>query len=81
MPRISLMQHPAEVGETYLEHLRVAAGFGIRMILGGAACLVHAVLPFLFTTTGSRTITVLHHRMVTARARQRVQQRAAVSRP
>ena len=68
MPRISFTQHPAEVGETYFEHLGVAAGFGTRMILGGAACLVHAVFPFLFTTTGSRTITALHRRMVASRA-------------
>ena len=31
-------EHPASVGETYGEHLVMASGFGIRMILGGMAC-------------------------------------------
>lgn len=61
--------HPASVGENYVEHLGMASGFGFRMVLGGIACLVHGVLPFLFTKTGSRIITDLHGRMVTNRAR------------
>jgi hypothetical protein len=38
-------------------------GFGVRMIGGGLACLVHAVFPFLFVTTGSRTTERLHRRL------------------
>ena len=45
----------------------MASGFGMRMILGGLACLVHGLLPFLFVRTGSATITALHARMVTHR--------------
>lgn len=59
--------HPASVGETYWQHLRHAGGFGMRMIAGGMACVLHAVLPFLFVKTGSQQITVLHHKMVTNR--------------
>lgn len=51
-------EHPASVGESYVEHFGMASGFGFRMILGGLACLVHGILPFLFTKTGSRIITV-----------------------
>jgi hypothetical protein len=40
------------------------------MVLAGLACLVHAVLPFLFVKTGSRTISVLHDRMVANRVRK-----------
>ncbi len=61
--------HPATVGETYGEHLAAASGFGFRMILAGLACLVHGVLPFLFTRTGSTAIGELHTRMVTNRRR------------
>lgn len=46
--------HPAAVGESYLQHLRFAARFGARMAGGGAAALVHAILPFCFVTTASR---------------------------
>lgn len=54
------VDHPANVGETYRQHLRFAAGFGGSMLGGGLACLVHAFLPFLFQTRGSRTVRMLH---------------------
>jgi len=59
--------HPASVGETYSEHLLRAACFGVRMIAAGIACLVHALLPFLFEHTGSAAITELNDRMVVNR--------------
>ena len=43
--------------------------FGSRMILGGLACMLHGLLPFLFTSTGRRTIELLHDRMVINRRR------------
>jgi hypothetical protein len=61
-------QHPASVGETYGQHLRAASFFGIRMLVGGLACLVHAFLPFLFERTASRCISQLHQRMVVNRS-------------
>lgn len=69
MSRWSFTAHPNEVGETYAQHLGVATGFGVAMIGGGLACLVHGALPFLFTRTGSSVIARLHERMVTARRR------------
>jgi hypothetical protein len=69
MARISFTDHPASVGESYAEHMGVASAFGVRMILGGLACLVHGIFPFLFTRTGSRIITQLHDRMVAHRVR------------
>ena len=59
--------HPQSVGESYGEHLVTASGFGLRMILAGLACIVHALLPFVFIKTGSAQITVLHDRMVANR--------------
>lgn len=61
--------HPASVGETYGEHLAHASGFGLRMILGGLACILHGLLPFLFVKTGSKQVSVLHDRMVTNRSK------------
>jgi hypothetical protein len=54
------IQHPHEVGETYGEHFGAAAGFGLKMIVGGLACLVHAVFPFLCERTGSETVRALN---------------------
>ncbi|WP_057883589.1 DUF6356 family protein [Tsuneonella troitsensis] len=61
--------HPASVGETYGEHLAHASGFGLRMIVGGFACILHGLLPFLFVKTGSKQVSVLHDRMVTNRSK------------
>ena len=57
-------EHPASVDETYGEHFIIATGFGVRMILGGFACLLHGIFPFLFVKTGSAQISTLHDRMV-----------------
>jgi hypothetical protein len=59
--------HPASVGETYGQHLRHASAFGVRMMLGGVACIIHGLLPFLFVRTGSAQIRTLHDRMVVNR--------------
>lgn len=56
-------RHPNEVGETYGAHFANASKFGLRMVAGGLACLVHAVFPFLFVRTASRTMDALHRRM------------------
>jgi hypothetical protein len=63
-------EHPASVGETYTEHMGRAACFGVRMMAAGVACLVHALLPFLFVHTGSRTIAELNDRMAAGRRTQ-----------
>jgi len=64
--------HPSSVGESYFEHLRIASGFALRMLLGGLACLVHAFLPFLFVRTGSNCIAQLNERMMARRQGARV---------
>lgn len=63
-------EHPASVGETYVEHFGVATSFGLSLTKAGLACLIHAVLPFLFTNYGRSTIADLHLRMVTHRDRR-----------
>jgi hypothetical protein len=61
------VDHPASVGETYLEHMGVAASFGGQMVLGGLACFIHALLPFTCERAASRQIALLHDRMVVNR--------------
>jgi hypothetical protein len=67
--RKAFVEHPASVGEGYFEHLCHAMWFAVRMILGGIACLVHAVFPFLFVKTGSHAIEELNERMVLNRSK------------
>ena len=64
------LKHPRSVGETYVEHMEMAAGFGVAMIIGGLACLIHALIPACFETTGSRIISHLHTRIVLNRRRK-----------
>ena len=59
--------HPASAGETYLGHLAQAWVFGVRMIACGMACLVHALVPEAFTSTGSNTVRDLYRSMVVNR--------------
>lgn len=65
----SFTAHPRAVGETYLKHMGTAASFGWAMLKGTGACFVHALLPFLFTRTGSGIFAELHGRTVTHRRR------------
>lgn len=57
------LRHPRDVGERYGEHFATAAGFGARMVCGGLACIVHAVIPALFVRTASNTVKSLYGRM------------------
>jgi hypothetical protein len=59
-PIRAFTDHPASVGESYWQHMAFAVRFGARMIGGGLACLVHALLPFAFVTRGSETVRALH---------------------
>ena len=59
--------HPAEVGETYTEHMAYASSVGSRMVLAGLACMIHGILPFLFKTTGSEAVARLHNLMMEKR--------------
>lgn len=53
-------EHPESVGESYGEHLVRATVFGGRMVVAGIACMLHALLPFVFVRTGSVAIEELH---------------------
>lgn len=55
--------HPSSVGETYAKHAATAGGFGWQLVTAGLACLVHAVLPWMFEDFASRRVKALHTRM------------------
>ena len=63
MLRRLFVEHPQSVGESYGEHFSVASWYGVRLLGAGLACMVHALLPFLFVRTGSATIERLHGHM------------------
>ncbi len=55
-----LFEHPRTVGETYFEHMRASLGTAGKLALAAGACVVHAVVPSLCTTTGSSMVLKLH---------------------
>lgn len=57
------LQHPREVRESYFEHMGVATRFGFLMVRSGLACMVHGIVPALFTRTGSSTVKRLYGEM------------------
>ena len=66
-PKHLFTAHPAAVGETYFEHGATAIRFGLTMIAGGVACLIHAVVPALCAHSASERVKRLYTQM---RARQ-----------
>lgn len=56
-------EHPASVGETYTEHMRVAAHFAKELGLAAGAAAVHAVFPALCRTSASERVKRLHVEM------------------
>jgi hypothetical protein len=66
------LAHPRSVDENYLEHQAVALGFSATLLKAAAACFIHALVPALFPSTGSRLIAQLHEQMVTKRAIKRL---------
>ena len=66
----SSRSHLAEAGMDYLGHLARASRIGGALVVAGFACLVHGVLPGLFTTKASRTVIKLHEEISSAPAHQ-----------
>jgi len=60
--------HPRSLGMSWWDHGVGAVKIGGEMIGAGAACLVHAVVPGLFTETAGRTVVRLHDHMQQRRA-------------
>ena len=52
--------HPAEAGETYMQHLWFTVSMSARFLLVSIILLIHGMLPFLFTHTGSRLVEKIH---------------------
>ena len=66
--------HPAAVGESYVQHLGVATRFGWRLTRGGVGCMIHGLLPFAFPSSGSDTVRALHAELVAKRTAARAAQ-------
>jgi hypothetical protein len=53
---------------TWAAHGIGAVAIGARLVRAGLACLVHAVVPGLFTQTAGRTVTEMYGHMTQRKA-------------
>lgn len=60
--------HPRSLGMSWARHGIGAAKIGVELIAVGFACLVHAIVPGLFTQTAGKTITRMHSEIVSRKA-------------
>jgi Family of unknown function (DUF6356) len=55
----SSREHLTQAGESYFEHMRFALLVGAMTVGAGLACIIHAIVPALCTTSCSRTVVLL----------------------
>ena len=53
-------EHPSQVSETYLQHMKKALIFSFKLLAMSCQALLHAFFPFLFVTTVSDKIKVMN---------------------
>jgi hypothetical protein len=61
-------EHPRSLGMSWASHGIGALGIGARLVGAGCACLVHAVIPGMFTQTAGKTVTDMYDHMNKRRA-------------
>ena len=62
------VEHPRSLGMTWARHGIGAVKIGAELIGAGAACLVHAAVPALFTQTAGKTVQRMHDHMIKRKA-------------
>jgi hypothetical protein len=62
------LEHPRSLGMSWANHGIGAVAIGARLVGAGCACLVHAVVPGLFTQTAGKAITGMYEHMMQRKA-------------
>lgn len=57
------LDHPRSLGMSWAGHAIGALGIGAQLVVAGLACLVHAIVPGVFTETAGRTVTDMYGHM------------------
>ena len=63
------LEHPRSLGMSWAGHGIGAVAIGARLVGAGCACIVHAVVPGVFTQTAGKTITDMYDHMAQRKAR------------
>lgn len=59
-----LTKHLSDINESYFLHMKHALFFGFSMLVGGLACIIHGIFPFLFQKTASNILLRLMYQFV-----------------
>jgi hypothetical protein len=62
------LEHPRSLGMSWAGHGAGAVRIGGELIGAGMACLVHAVVPGVFTQTAGKTVTRMYDHMMQRKA-------------
>ena len=62
------VDHPRSLGMSWAGHGAGAIKIGAELIGAGCACIVHAVVPGIFTQTAGTTVTRMHDHMMKRKA-------------
>jgi hypothetical protein len=62
------LEHPRSLGMTWAGHGVGAVAIGVRLVGAGLACIVHAVVPGVFTQTAGKTVTHMYDHMTRRKA-------------
>ena len=62
------LEHPRSLGMNWASHGAGAVAIGARLVCAGCACIVHAVVPGLFTQTAGKTISGMYDHMMQRKA-------------
>jgi Family of unknown function (DUF6356) len=57
------LEHPRSLGMSWAGHGVGAVAIGARLVGAGIACIVHAIVPGVFTQTAGKTITHMYDHM------------------
>ncbi|HEV2594251.1 MAG TPA: DUF6356 family protein [Sphingomicrobium sp.] len=61
-------EHPRSLGMTWAVHGVGALAIGFRLVGAGLACLVHAIVPGVFTQTAGKTVSHMYDHMARRKA-------------
>jgi len=62
------LEHPRSLGMSWAGHGIGAVAIGARLVGAGCACIIHAVVPGLFTQTAGKTINGMYEHMTRRKA-------------
>jgi len=62
------LEHPRSLGMSWAGHGIGAVAIGARLVGAGCACIIHAVVPGLFTQTAGKTINGMYEHMMQRKA-------------